>query len=405
MKRQIPRVSEASRKYVEEVLDFGFHNCSSPGISARLEKAFAEKFDVGYAILHCNGTATMHSALMAAGVGVGDEVIVPGLTMASTAFVALHVNAIPIFADIDPDAFTIDPADIRRKVTPRTKAIIPVSIYGLSPDMDAINDIAREYNLTVIEDNAECFLGYYKDRLVGTMGHMASFSFQASKHMTCGDGGVLITDDEELAFKARRVAVLGYSAISPKPGQSTIPEELRCHPTFARHAELGYNFRMPEIASAVALGELERLEELVEMRQACAQILDDVVKSCSWIKPQAVPDGYISSYWTYAAYLTDGAPDWAAFRAKFVELGGDGFYGCWLPVYKEPAFQNLSALVKTDPTRYPQYAGILPDYRETDCPFVDRLQPKIVQLKTNYFDLDDAEREAKILAATIRFFS
>jgi perosamine synthetase len=85
---------------------------------------------------------------------------------------------------------------------------------------------------------------------------------------------------------------------------------------------------MPEIASAVALGELERLEELVEMRKACAQILDDVVKSCSWIKPQVVPDGYINSYWTYAAYLTDGAPDWAAFRAKFVELGGDGFYGC-----------------------------------------------------------------------------
>ena len=127
-----------SRQYVNEVLDFGFHNASSPGFHGRLEKAFAAKFGVKYAIHHANGTATMHSALIASGIGAGDEVIVPDLTMASTALVALYVNAVPIFADVDPETWTISVEDIRRKLTPRTKAIIPVSIYGLPPDYDPI---------------------------------------------------------------------------------------------------------------------------------------------------------------------------------------------------------------------------------------------------------------------------
>lgn len=403
-KSSIPRVSAKAREYVRQVLDFGFHNTTGPGIAGRLEREFAATFGVKYGILHCNGTATMHSALMAAGVGAGDEVIVPSLTMASTAFVALYVNAIPIFADIDPETFTISVDDIRRKITPRTRAIIPVSIYGLSPDMDPIMEMARKHNLTVIEDNAQCFLGYYKDRIVGSIGQMASFSFQGSKHMTCGDGGIVITDDEELATRVRRACVLGYSAISSKPGASSIPEELRCHPTFARHVELGYNFRMPEIAAAVALGELERLEELVGMRQAVGRLLDDVVRQCRWLVPQRTPEGYVHAYWSYAARMTDDAPDWLAFRRKFVELGGDGFYGCWLPVHQEPVFARLSERVAEDPKRYPQWAGVLPDYRQVTCPVVERVQPRLVQLKTNYFDFEAARRQAEILDRAIRSF-
>ncbi len=400
----IPRVSPQARQYVEQVLDFGFHNTTSPGLSGRLEREFAARFGTAYGILHCNGTATMHSCLMAAGVGVGDEVIVPSLTMASTALVALHVNAVPVFADVDPDSFTISVDDVRRKITPRTRAIIPVSIYGLSPDMDPIMDLAREHDLTVIEDNAQCFLGRYKDRLVGSIGHMASFSFQGSKHMTCGDGGIVITDDESLADEVRRACVLGYSAISSKPGASSIPEELRCHPTFARHVALGYNFRMPEIAAAVALGELERLDELVEMRQAVAAILDEVVRGCPWLIPQQTPDGYVHTYWAYAAKMTADGPDWAEFRRKFVELGGDGFYGAWLPVHREPVFARLSEMVADQPERWPHFAGVLPDYRDVSCPVIEAIQPRLIQLKTNYFDLETARRQAAILGQAIRAF-
>ena len=138
-----------------------------------------------------------------------------------------HANAIPIAADGDPETWTISVADIRRKITPRTKAIIPVSICGLSPDMDPLLELARQHNLLVIEDNAQCVLGYYKGRVVGSMGHFASFSFQASKHMTCGDGGILICSDEELGTRARKAAVAGFSTLTAKPGQTVVPEELR----------------------------------------------------------------------------------------------------------------------------------------------------------------------------------
>jgi len=262
----IPRVSPKARQYVEEVLDFGFHNASSPGISALLEGRFSARFGRKYGILHANGTATLHSALLAADVGVGDEVIVPAYTVAMTATVALYANAVPVFADVDPETWTISPEDVRRKITPRTKAVIPVSICGLAPDMDPIMKLARAHNLVVVEDNAQCFLGKYKGRLVGSIGQFASFSFQASKHMTSGDGGILICDDEELATRARKAAVAGYSTLTAGPGDSVVAEELRCHPAFERHTSLGYNFRLPEIAAAVALGELERLDDLVAMR-------------------------------------------------------------------------------------------------------------------------------------------
>ncbi len=401
----IPRVCPKARQYVNEILDFGFHNGSSPGIAARLEAEFAARFGRKFGILHANGTATMHSALLAAGVGVGDEVIVPAYTVAMTATVALYANAIPVFADVDPDAWTIDPEDVRRKITPRTRAIIPVSICGLAPDMDPIMRLAREHNLTVIEDNAQCFLGSYKGRLVGSIGQFASFSFQASKHMTCGDGGILLCDDEGLATRARKAAVAGYSTLTARPGDSVVDEELRCHPSFQRHTSLGYNFRLPEIAAAVALGELERLEELVAMRRTVAQCFAQVVDACDWLVPQKVPAAFVHSYWTYAVRIARHDVDWAAMRRKFVQLGGDGFYGAYLPVYREPVFPGLSDAVKARPERYPQFAGRMPDYRQVHCPVWEAIQPRVIQLKTNYFDLRSAQRQAEILAETIRSFS
>jgi perosamine synthetase len=271
--------------------------------------------------------------------------------------------------------------------------------------MDPIMELARQHKLTVIEDNAQCFLGSYKGRMVGSLGHAASFSFQGSKHMTCGDGGITITDDEDLATEIRRACVLGYSAISSKPGATSIPQELRCLPSFARHASLGYNFRMPEIAAAAALGELERLEELVAMRQTTAKCFDEVVKECKWLVAQKTPAGYVNAYWCYTARMTDAGPDWLTFRKKFIELGGDGFYAPWLPNHKEPVFQNLSKLVEENPKRYPQWAGVLPDYRKVSCPVFEKMQPRMIQLKTNCFDTDTAQQQAEILAKTIKFFS
>ena len=388
------RISDKERAYVLEVLDTQFRASASGIMTKRLEEKFAGKFGVKYAISHANGTMTMHSALAAAGVGRGDEVIVPPITMASTAFVTLHNNAVPVFADIDPKTFTIDPVDIEKRITPKTRAVIPVSLYGLTPDMDAIMEIARKHNLTVIEDDAQCFLGYYKGRIVGSIGHMASFSFQSSKHMTSGEGGMLITDDEELANKARAFSNLGYAIVGGKPGEGKVSKETIQDPKYERHTSVGWNYRISELCAAVALAQLERLEELVAWRIEIARLYDEVVRSCDWLVPQAVPEGYQHSYWTYVVKLeNNGAFSWYDFRKKYMELGGDGIYSAWQLNYLEPAFRGQ----KFDESQSQKYEAGL-------CPVAESIQPKLLQFKTNYMDMSTARQKAEALAKTIDYF-
>ena len=401
----LPRVSPQARRYVNEVLDFGIHNTRNAGFSGRLEEAFAARFGRRFGILHANGTGTMHSALLAAGVGAGDEVIVPAFTVFMTASAVLYANAVPIVADVHPETWTIDPEDVLRKITPRTKAIIPVSICGLAPDYDPLLKIARDYRLTLIEDNAQCFLGYYKGKIVGSFGEFASFSFQGSKHMTCGDGGILICEDERLAEAARKAAVMGFSTLTARPGDVSVPKEQRCRPSFARHTEFGYNYRLPELAAAMALGEFERLDQLVGMRRFVAECFEDVVSECDWLVPQKVPPGYEHSYWTYACRIDRDDLDWTELRAKFVEFGGDGYYGAYRPVHREPVFPTLSERVRGNPRRYPHWAGVMPEYGEVECPVWEAIQPRVIMLKTNYFDPRAALKQADVLAKTIQFFN
>ncbi|MDO8685845.1 MAG: DegT/DnrJ/EryC1/StrS family aminotransferase [Clostridiales bacterium] len=403
------RVGEQDIKYVWEVLNAGFGNSDRSGIIGRFEEAFARKFGVDYAISHCNGTATMHSCLLAAGIGPGDEVIVPALTMASTALVAIYCYAVPVFADIDPATFTISVEDVKRKITPFTKAIIPVSIYGLSPDMDPIMELAKEYDLTVIEDNAQCYLGYYKGRLVGTLGHAASFSFQGSKHMTTsGEGGIVICNDPELAFKIRKAGLLGYSSISAKPGSVCIPRDIRQNWEFKRHDGFGYNFRLASICAALGLGQLERLEDLVAARQAVARLYEEVVSKCKWLTAQYVPEGYVNSWWTYACRLDEDIAgiNWRTFRKKFIEFGGDGLYSAWYPVHLEPVFRDMNFY--GDPLRaphyHPLYKGRVKSYQPGDCPVLERIQPTLMQLKTGYSNPNEPVEQAEALWKTIRYF-
>ena len=187
-----------------DALENAFATSKNSVYNNRLEAAFAKQFNTKFAIGHCNGTATLHVALMAVGVQAGDEVIVPALTMSSTSIPVVLCGAIPIFADSDINTFEISAESIEKCITPKTKAIITVSLFGLAPDYDKILKLCKKYNIALIEDNAECFLGKYKGKLVGEFGDFASFSFQASKHLTAGEGGMLICNSEELADKARR---------------------------------------------------------------------------------------------------------------------------------------------------------------------------------------------------------
>ena len=403
--KKIPRVALKAHEYVKDVLNFGFHNASSVGMTARLEHEFAQRFGQTYGIAHCNGTATIQTALMAAGVGVGDEVIVPTFTVFSTAAAVLHCNAIPVIVDVDPNTWTIDPEAVRNHITPQTKAIIPVSICGLPADMDIIMALAQEHNLIVIEDNAQCFLGYYKNRLAGSIGHFASFSFQSSKTLTCGDGGILICSDEKLALAARKAATIGFKDLSLKPGDNVISEQLRCQPDYQRHDSIGWNQRLPEVAAAVALAEFERLDELAWMRTYSAEAFETVIMECDWITPQTVPEGYVNAYWNYGALIRRDDIVWADFLSAFIDLGGDGFYGSYQPLHLEPVFSNLNNAVTENPDRYPHFAGKLPSYEKGLCPVWESIQPRIIMLKTNYFDTAEADRQAEIFAETIRRFN
>jgi len=396
--KQIHRITDLERTYVNTVLDGEFTSKHSYEMVTRLEKAFAEKFHCKYAVAMMNGTATLHTALEAAGVGEGDEVIVPALTMSSTNMCVLQANAIPVFADIDPRTFTISVKSIKEKITRRTKAIIPVSLYGLSADLDEIMALAEEHGLTVIEDDAQCVLGYYKGRIVGSGAHMASFSFQSSKHMTAGEGGIVTTNDPELAVKLRRFSGLGYGSIGIDKGR--ISKEDIQNPSYERHMALGWNYRPSDLCAAVALAQLERAEELVEMREIAARHFLEAVDGFSWLVPQYVPDGYVNSYWTFVLRLDPEKVSWREFRQKFVELGGDGIYGAWRlgylePMYRDLAFQGREKLLE----KYGTY-----QYGQGLCPAAESVQPQLLQFKTDYWDERDAVRQAEILRETAAYF-
>jgi len=391
----VKRIDKLEREYVLDVLNGQFKTSQGAIYMTKFEKAFSEKFKAKFSISHVNGTATMHSALEASGVGYGDEVIVPPLTMSSTSLAVLHANATPIFADIDIDTFVIDAKSIEEKITDKTKAIITVALYGLSPDMNPIMDIAKKYNLIVIEDNAEAFLSYYKGRLVGTLGHAASFSFQSSKHLTAGEGGIIITNDEQLAIGMRKASGLGYKNIGAK--KARISKDEIQHPSFERHDFIGWNYRMSELNCAVALAQTERAEELINPRKKAGKLFEEAVANYDWFKPQKIGKDYESSYWAFACKLDTDYIAWDEFRREYLKRGGDKYYGAWQLTYKEPLFKDRlfrhrSKLIKAD-------------YSNTLCPNAEIIQPRIKQFKTNYLNNSDLEKNIEILQSTLEYFN
>ena len=383
-------------KYLEEVLKSEFRSSEGSTMMTRFEKAFAEKLKHKYAISFINGTQTMHAVLEAIGVGPGDEVIVPPLTMASTTFPVLQAGATPVFADVDMNTFLIDPHSIEKNITERTKAIIPVSLYGLAPDYDAIMKIADKNNLFVLEDNAECMLGKYKGRMVGSFGQASSYSFQSSKHITSGEGGMIVTDDLELAEKIRRVSSLGYAGVGANKGK--ISKRDIQSPDYCRHVSLGWNYRMPELCAAVALAQLEKVEELVQKRIEAANLLLESIKACDWLTPQYVPERIEHTYWTLVARIDRQDITWYDFRDKFMEYGGDGIYSAWQLTYLEPMFQELAFLGREKYLTQKEYTKGL-------CPNAERLQSRLLQFKTNYWDIEAVKMQADYLEKTIKFFS
>jgi perosamine synthetase len=391
-------------KYISEFLDSENPGNKAVPWATRFEKAFAERLGIRYAIAHNSGTSTLHSCLAAADVRQGDEVIIPAQTVAMLAFVTLAQKAVPVFADVDPGTFNISPVDVASKITEKTKAIIAVHMHGLPADMDPIMEIGRKFNLPVIEDSAQCVLGYYKGRLSGTIGDMASFSFEAKKHLSIGEAGMVVSDHAEFAAKIRKFGGLGYKMLSADAGmRQVLPTDFQ-NPAYKRHDTIGLNYRMPDVCGALGLAQLERVEDLVGRRQKIAGFFLEAVKGCDWIVPQCVPQGYVHSYWTFTVrYRGEDAHNvsWRRFYELYLKNGGDGFYGGLSLIYQEPFMQTVKAFNEHLRSRYPT-VGDKFVYDLGMCPAAEALQPQMMQFKTNYRNLEIARQKADALFETIK---
>jgi dTDP-4-amino-4,6-dideoxygalactose transaminase len=322
-----PQFSEEAIRAVEEVLRSGKVNYWTGPRGMEFERAFAAWQGSKYGIAVTNGTAALHTAISALGIGPGDEVIVPSYTFIATSFAVVQAGAIPRFADVNLEDHCISVVSAEKLVNERTKAIIPVHLYGNVCDMDPILDFARRHNLFVIEDNAEAFGGEYKGKKTGTLGHIAACSFCQNKTFTTGgEGGMVTTDDEELAWQARSFRDHGYDV---KARLSLLELEQRL-PYI--HNMVGWNYRMTEMQAAIGLAELARMDSWnMPRRRRNAHIIMDILREQPLVKymPVDTPERrngfYVLAFSLdienmrcdieqfVAAAVAEGAPVWKVF--------------------------------------------------------------------------------------------
>jgi len=282
MSEKIPAASTDlsgnEERYVVQAIRSSWISSSGEFVT-RFEQEFAESCDVNTAIGTCNGTVALHLALLALDVRPGDEVLVPSMTYVATANAIRYVGAEPVFVDVDPETWCIDPTLLENSITRRTKGIIAVHLYGHPADMDKINHIAAVNGLWVVEDAAEAHFASYKGRLVGGLGHIGTFSFFGNKIITCGEGGAITVNDKQLAIRARTLW-----------GQGMDPARRYYFPV------IGYNFRLTNVACAILCAQLERVDEIVKRRgdlfEAYRKCLADIPgigfqPKAEWAEPAA----------------------------------------------------------------------------------------------------------------------
>jgi perosamine synthetase len=373
-------------KYLKDVIE-NSDEVKKNSFVDRLEEAFCNKYGIKYAIAVNSGTSGLHAALEAVGVGKDDEVITTCFTVLVDGSVPLIMGAKPVFADIEYDTHNIDPTSVEKLITKNTKAIMPVSIHGTPYNIDEIRKIGNDYNIPIIEDNAQAMLAQYKGRLVGKDADMTMFSFERTKHVASGEGGILITDNEELAIKARKFSGMGFKNLTAgkSKNSATIPLEFQ-NPQYKRNDALGLNYRYNEFSAAVTLAQFERGEELTNIRRNIAKIYDNVFIDSEFF-PQTIPDDSISSYFTYAVKTPiNNVNDWKQFHDVHIKNGGDDFYAAMALVYTEPIMKQL---------------GIF-DKFNGKCPNGEKIQPCIMQFKTNYRSVEEAEQKIEILKTSLK---
>ena len=282
-----PVLSEESKRNVIDALETGWISSAGKYVS-EFEAGFAEFLGVKYAVTVSNGTTALHLAILSLGIGKGDEVIVPAFTMAATWLAVIHASAKPVFVDCEPDTYNIDPSLIESKITKKTKAIIPVHIYGLPAEMDSILKIAKKYKLFVIEDAAEAHGAEYKGKKCGSLGDVNCFSFYANKIITTGEGGMVVTNDEHLAKEARKLKDLYHS------------DQKRFI-----HEKIGYNYRLTNMQAALGCGELKHIGQYVAKKQHLAKLYSELLKDITGIRLPITRPLVKNVFWMYSILIDE----------------------------------------------------------------------------------------------------
>ena len=390
MKMENPawRFNGNERQYLEEVLSTGFRAGADGAFTSRLEKFFAKIYGVKYGITFNSGTTTLHSILLAMDCSQGDEILTPALTPAMCGLAPHYTGATPVYVDSRADTFLMDPEDIERKITAKTKVIFVTHMYGAVCDMRSIMGIAKKHNLMVLEDCAQCHMGRTDDgQLAGTIGDAGSWSFENSKQLTCGDGGIVTTNDEDLAEKIRRLGGLGFKTLTASSGKVRTDRDLLQNPDWERFESVGYNYRMGQLAAAVALAQMEQINYFINLRRESGLAYTKAILNSELLTAQHVNKGYTNTYYTFSAKF-NGAQHgvkWEEFRKKYMELGGDGIYAASKLIHQEPAF-------------YKNKIG----YGET--PVAEDLQSRLMNFTTNQANEYEREIQIDAMHETLKYF-
>lgn len=374
-----PFITEDDKRAVMEVLDHGLNSADTPQINA-LQEEWAEYVGVKYCLATNSGTAALHMSVAGAGIGPGDEVLVPAYTFVATGTAVMHHNAIPVFVDVEPETWNIDPGKIESAITPYTKAIMPVHLNGYPADMDEINAIAKKHNLVVIEDACQSHGAIYKGKKTGSLGDMAGFSLNSWKNLPAGDGGLFVTSDEDYYEKALMVREFGERIHKGKR---------REYQSYA----MGWMYRTTDLVAAFARSQLRRLDEMNECRIHNAAILKDALSQYKFVSFPKYGDDKTCVYWFFPLMLSakdagfDDVSevdfrDWVsqALTAEGLRIGS--WQRCTLPA--QSIFHDKVGYGKGSPWSDKNYKGKV-EYIPEDYPVAQMVCDRTTWLSNMYF--------------------
>jgi perosamine synthetase len=319
-----PLLNGNEKKYLNECIDTGWISSEGPFIR-QFEQKFAERLGRKHGIAVCNGTAALDVAVESLGIGPGDEVIMPTFTIISCITQIVRAGATPVLVDSDPVTWNMDVSQIEEKITPRTKAIMVVHIYGLPVDMDRVMEIAQRHGLKIIEDAAEMHGQTYRGKACGSFGEISTFSFYPNKHITTGEGGMLVTDDDQLAEECRSLRNLCF-----QPAKRFV------------HERLGWNLRMTNLQAALGLAQLERLDEFVAIKRHMGVRYTEFLSGLKGVRlPLSCTDYAQNIYWVYGLLLDETIGLDAEEAMKRLAAKGVGTRPFFFPMHQQPVLRKM----------------------------------------------------------------